>query len=186
MALSGTENGSSGPEDAAAEAANIADGVTRPLDPLYVDLERQTGWIASAVVTVIALVGTTIFMFASHARSSVVGLVGIAIASFLVALTWFWQRWPAIEYPYASYRVDADGLEIRRGVYFRTVTTVPRSRVQHTDVSQGPLQRRYGLATLTVHTAGTNNSEVELPGLPHETALRIRDHLLPGNTADAV
>jgi membrane protein YdbS with pleckstrin-like domain len=58
--------------------------------------------------------------------------------------------------------------------------------VQHTDVSQGPLQRRYGLATLTVHTAGTENAQVQLPGLPHDVALSIRDHLLPGNTADAV
>ena len=39
---------------------------------------------------------------------------------------------------------------------------------------------------LTVHTAGTGAAEVHLPGLPHELALRIRDHLLPRQTEDAV
>jgi membrane protein YdbS with pleckstrin-like domain len=104
----------------------------------------------------------------------------------LVFLTWWLVAWPPVSYRFVSYRVDADGLEIRAGVYFRSVTTVPKSRVQHTDVSQGPLQRRFGLATLTVHTAGTEHAQVALPGLPHDVALRIRDHLLPGNTADAV
>ena len=94
--------------------------------------------------------------------------------------------WPAVEYRHASYRVDANGLEIRRGVYFRAVTNVPRSRVQHTDVAQGPLQRRFGLATLIVHTAGNDSAVVELPGLTHDTALAIRDHLLPGRSDDAV
>lgn len=164
----------------------IADGITRQLDPRYVDLERQTGWIASAISTLVALVSTTVFILSSDAAAWVDGLIAAGVLALLVLLTWWWQRWPAIEYRFASYRVDPDGLEIRRGVYFRAVTTVPRSRVQHTDVSQGPLQRSYGLATLVVHTAGTDNAEVELPGLPHETALRIRDHLLPRNTDNAV
>jgi len=113
-------------------------------------------------------------------------MIVASIFGFLIFLTWWLVTWPPVSYRYVSYRVDADGLEIRSGVYFRSVTTVPKSRVQHTDVSQGPLQRGYGLATLTVHTAGTENAEVRLPGLPHDVALRIRDHLLPGNTADAV
>jgi membrane protein YdbS with pleckstrin-like domain len=164
----------------------IADGLTHQLDPRYIDLERQTGWIASAITTAIGLAGTSGFLLASRAGPWVVGPVIAGVAALIVLLTWWWQRWPAIEYRHASYRVDADGLEIRRGVYFRAVTTVPRSRVQHTDVSQGPLQRRFGLATLIVHTAGSENAEVDLPGLPHEVALRIRDHLLPRNTDNAV
>jgi len=96
------------------------------------------------------------------------------------------RRWPAIAYRHASYRVDDLGIEIRRGVYFREVTSVPRSRVQHTDVSQGPLERRFGLGTLVIHTAGTAHSEVTVAGLDHTVAGRIRDHLLPGTKGDAV
>jgi membrane protein YdbS with pleckstrin-like domain len=58
--------------------------------------------------------------------------------------------------------------------------------VQHTDVSQGPLERTYGLGTLAIFTAGTDHAQVSLHGLDHGTALRIRDHLLPGESTDAV
>jgi len=164
----------------------IADGLIRQLDPRYIDLERQTGWIASAITTALGLAGTSVSLIASDASGWVAALVMAGVVALLVLLTWWWQRWPVIEYRHASYRVDTEGLEIRRGVYFRAVTTVPRSRVQHTDVSQGPLQRRFGLATLIVHTAGSENAEVDLPGLPHDVALKIRDHLLPRNSDNAV
>ena len=63
---------------------------------------------------------------------------------------------------------------------------MPRSRVQHTDVSQGPLERGYGLGTLVIYTAGTDHAKVDLHGLDHATALAIRDHLLPREGGDAV
>ena len=101
----------------------------------------------------------------------------------MAALAWQLYRWPAVTYRFASYRIDGDGLEILRGVYWRTITSIPRSRVQHTDVSQGPLERRYGLGTLVVYTAGTQHSQVKLPGLDFTVARRIRAHLLPGTRA---
>ena len=101
------------------------------------------------------------------------------------AVAWQMRRWPAIAYRHASYRVDDLGIEIRRGVYFREVTSVPRSRVQHTDVSQGPIERRFALGTLVIHTAGTANAKVTLAGLEHGTARRIQTHLLPGTEGDA-
>ena len=168
------------------ELPPIADGTTRPLDPRYVDLQRQTGWITAGVLAVIAVPVSLVLILVLGVSFWAVPLVVAAVFGSVGLLTWWLIAWPPVSYRYISYRVDADGLEIRSGVYFRSVTTVPKSRVQHTDVSQGPLQRKYGLATLTVHTAGTENAQVPLPGLPHEVALRIRDHLLPGNTADAV
>jgi membrane protein YdbS with pleckstrin-like domain len=82
--------------------------------------------------------------------------------------------------------VDASGILIRRGVFWRRVIHVPRSRVQHTDVSQGPLERGHGLGTLVIYTAGTDHARVDLHGLDHAAALAIRDHLLPGEGEDAV
>ena len=167
-------------------APGIADGVSRQLDPRYVDLQRQVGWIATAVLSAVTLGGLGIFLLAGRPGWPAMVFVSVLAVTGLGAFAWWQQAWPALEYRYASYRVDPNGLEIRRGVYFRAVTNVPRSRVQHTDVAQGPLQRRYGLATLVVHTAGMASAEVELPGLTHEIALRIRDHLLPGRSDDAV
>lgn len=167
-------------------ALGIADGTSHPLDPRYVLLERQVGWIATAILTLAVFCGFFIFLLVGRAGWSSAIVVGAMMAAGVIAFGWWQQMWPAVEYRHASYRVDANGLEIRRGVYFRAVTNVPRSRVQHTDVAQGPLQRRFGLATLIVHTAGNDSAVVELPGLTHDTALAIRDHLLPGRSDDAV
>ena len=57
------------------------------------------------------------------------------------AVGWFCYWWAPIEYRHRSYTVDDAGIEIHSGVVWRAVTNVPRSRVQHIDVSQGPLER---------------------------------------------
>ncbi len=84
---------------------------------------------------------------------------------------WHAYRWPPRAYRHTSYRIDEQGIEIRKGVYWRVVINVPRSRVQHIDVSQGPIERRYGLGTLVIYTAGTDHAKVELDGLEHGRAL---------------
>jgi membrane protein YdbS with pleckstrin-like domain len=167
---------------------SVADGVERRLDPRVVDLERLIGWIVTAAISAGLFLSGAITLVAAG-RALPVWAIG-AIATGWLAVTallgWWLQRWPAIYYRYASYVVAADGIEIRLGVVWRTVTNVPRSRVQHTDVSQGPLERRFGVGTLIIHTAGTDAAIVVLHGLAHETALAIRDHLLPRGDADAV
>ena len=101
-------------------------------------------------------------------------------------LAWVSHQWPVIVHRHSSYRVDTQGIEIKRGVVWRRVINVPRSRVQHTDVSQGPIERGFQLGTLVIYTAGTEHAKVELHGLEHRRALRIRDHLLQSPDADDV
>jgi membrane protein YdbS with pleckstrin-like domain len=175
-----------GSDELVAPPHGIADGEVRRLDPRYVLLQKQTGWIGTGVMTALSLPALLLFLWLARPATWLGLPAALLVLIGLGLLAWLNHRWPEIDYAHASYRVDAEGLEIRRGVYFRVVINVPRSRIQHTDVSQGPLQRRLDLATLHVHTAGTENAEVALPGLAHETALLIRDHLLPRQHDDAV
>lgn len=82
---------------------------------------------------------------------------------------------PARKYRHWGYDMGTDRLRVVRGYMFYSDTVVPFGRIQHIDVDQGPIDRRYGLATLTVHTAGTHNSTVALPGLAHADALDMRE-----------
>ena len=82
---------------------------------------------------------------------------------------------PARKYRHWGYDMGIDRLRIVRGYMFYRDTIVPFSRIQHIDVDQGPIDRRYDLATLTVHTAGNHNSKVALPGLLHADALVMRE-----------
>jgi uncharacterized protein len=161
------------------ELPPIADGVDRRLDPRVIPLQQQVGWIVTACIAAASFIG--VFIVWASLRFSLPALIGLAALWMAVnaALVWHAHRWPAIEYRHTSYRVDEQGIEIRRGVYWRRIVNVPRSRVQHTDVSQGPLERRFGLGTLVVYTAGTDHARVTLGGLEHARALRIREQLMP-------
>jgi len=167
-------------------APSIADGRERKPDPRSVQVDRIGGAIVAAFVCAALLVGVIVVALAGP-----FGLRGglLLLGAWLVlggSLTGLLVGWPTLRYRYTFYEVSGMGIRIRRGVLWRTVTTVPRSRVQHTDVGQGPVERAYGVATLVMYTAGTQNSSVALPGLAHETALAIRDHLIAGGEDDAV
>jgi uncharacterized protein len=86
--------------------------------------------------------------------------------------------WPRAVYRRLTYRLDDTGIIIASGVLWRSEAMLPRVRIQHTDVTQGPLQRRYGIATLRLYTAGSRFTEISLPGLAHGDALALRDVLL--------
>lgn len=83
-------------------------------------------------------------------------------------------------------RLLADGLWVDRGVWWRSETFVPRARVQHTEVQQGPIARRYGMASLKVFTAGAGHGEIEIDGLIHVDAVWLRDELLGRQGQDGV
>lgn len=84
---------------------------------------------------------------------------------------------PGRRYRSWGYSEGEEELAISRGMLVRVRTIVPFGRVQHIDVAQGPVERRFGLATLILHTAGTRGAAVPLPGLKQELAEAMRDRI---------
>ena len=158
----------------------MADDVERSLDPAWVDLQRVVYWIAWGVFVSALLVVVLVLVFASGKPAWQNALIVAVWISAALVFAWAAQRWPAVEYRFFRYRVGAEGIHIRAGVVWRSVASVPRSRVQHIDVAQGPIERRYGLASLSIYTAGTEFAKIDLPGLRYPLAVQLRDHLLPG------
>ncbi len=78
-------------------------------------------------------------------------------------------------YPKRSYALREKDLTYRKGWIFHSVTTVPFNRIQHTEVSQGPLERKFQLCTLHLYTAGGSTSDLSVPGLEQEEAAQMRD-----------
>lgn len=159
------------------EEQSVADGQYHSLDPRVIPMQRIAGGLFIGAIAAVSLVFLTIRWLTEREESTwPLMLAWLALA---VLGAWFARSWPPRAYAHTSYRVDDQGIEIRRGVYWRVVINVPRSRVQHIDVTQGPIDRRFGLGTLVIYTAGTDHAKVELEGLEHGRALRVREHLLP-------
>ena len=77
------------------------------------------------------------------------------------------------------WKLDGEALYVRRGKTWFKQICVPRSRVQHLDFERGPLERRYGLATLVIHTAGSHERAVRQAGLLLADAEYLRDVMVP-------
>lgn len=67
-----------------------------------------------------------------------------------------------------------DDLVVTRGVLWRRLDVVPYARMQLVDVTSGPLERAFGVATVRMHTAAPG-TQAHLPGLPPEQARLLRD-----------
>lgn len=154
-----------------------------PLAPAWIKMRRLAGLIRAAVFSAAAGGVMTVGLVIGDGLSFPVALTIWLVLTLLLALPPLF--WPPVAYRHSSYRRDREGLHLRRGVLWRSQIAVPSSRIQHTDVSQGPFERMYGLATLTVHTAGNHYAAVSLPGLEYEQAVALRDDLLAARAAEA-
>lgn len=146
------------------------------VDPAIIGVWRWRAAIRALFVTAIAAV---IGLSLPWPGSTLPLLVAIGGA----LLTW---RWPLLSYRYLRFGVDDTGIAIESGVLWRSKIALPRIRIQHTDVSQGPLERRYGVGTLKLYTAGSRHTRIELPGLNHDDAIALRDALLAEGSGSGV
>lgn len=164
---------------------SIVDGEEHAVDPRSVKVARIIGIPTILLIAMLPLVSITI----GWALGGIPNIVYLPLLGGLLSILgfslWFTVMWTGAHHRHLRYRVDESGLRIRRGVFWRKVILIPTSRVQHTDVSQGPVQRSFELATLTVHTAGTEGASISLAGLEHATATRLCDHLQPDRDIDA-
>jgi membrane protein YdbS with pleckstrin-like domain len=75
-----------------------------------------------------------------------------------------------------AYCEREDDLLVRRGVAFSRLSVVPYGRMQFVDVTAGPFERSFKLATVRLHTAAAA-SDARIPGLERPEAARLRDKL---------
>src|SRR5262245_33562361 len=162
----------------------MADGVLRGLDPRYLPAARLSGWITSSVLFLLAPLGFLVARAGEPWGAARTLLFAGAWLALTLAAFGFASVFPGLQYRHVPWPLSSAGLEIRRGVVFRHRISVPRARMQHIDVQRGPIERRFGLASLVVHTAGRQASEITLEGLTEDTALALRDDLLATGSGD--
>jgi membrane protein YdbS with pleckstrin-like domain len=106
----------------------------------------------------------------------------VAVAALITgALSW---RFVGRRFGSWGYAEREDDLLVRRGVMFARLSVVPYGRMQFIDVTAGPLERAFGLATVRLHTAAAS-TDARIPGLEREEAARLRDSLAELGEAQA-
>ena len=141
------------------------------LDPRAKTLWRITGALGALPLVVVGA-----FISWSLLRVVEAPLL-LGVVPFLASLVLFvvlvgvvpdlrWRRW--------RYEIRDEEVDLQRGIFWVSRTLVPLARIQHVDTQSGPLQRRFGLATVIFYTAAGGN---QIPELSAPVAAEVRDRI---------
>ena len=159
------------------------DTAFKALDPRVVGLWRVTGAIGFGVL----LTGLLVAVVVMQISMPELGLPSLSVWVALALLCGWLIYWrPPRLYRSWGYRIDGKVIETRSGLLFQITRLLPLSRLQHVDLQRGPIERAFGLASLILHTAGTHEAHITIPGLDVSEAQRLRDHLVAIGGDDAV
>jgi membrane protein YdbS with pleckstrin-like domain len=131
---------------------------------VWVELIELSTWL---VVIVGALLAAS-WLLDSRLAAAAAGVVAVGGILRAVAAVRAVRAWG-----YAERERD---LLVRHGLLIRRLSIVPYARMQFVDVTAGPLERAFNLATVQLHTAAAA-SDARVPGLEPAEAARLRDRL---------
>ena len=135
------------------------------ISPRWATAQRVAGALVLGAVTVVVVVLALLLT------------PWIWTALVLVLVLWAWDfAWAGRQVRAWGYAERDDDLLVVKGILFRSLVVVPYGRLQYVDVEAGPLDRRFGLAKVQLHTA-SSDSDAAIPGLPPAEAARLRDRL---------
>ena len=133
---------------------------------------RNLAAVAAAFVLLLLIPMALLAVGVQAALLGLAVLVVLLIAGILIGL-----RTARIRYEYSSYLAGERQIEVRRGALFQTELTIPYHRVQHVDVSAGPVEQLFGLRSLTLVTAASTISGA-IAGIEPDEADRVRTVVL--------
>jgi membrane protein YdbS with pleckstrin-like domain len=141
-----------------------------PLEPAF----KTVRYISGAIIAIaLIVISWGIVLLQPESRPWGFYIAGL-ISLFAIWIIFY----NGVSFHYMGYAVREKDISFKSGWLWRNMTTVPFNRVQHCDFKQGLLDRRFGLARLTIYTAGGQNTDLMIPGLLPETAEKLKAFIL--------
>ena len=138
------------------------------LSPKYLTQKMITiplGWLFF-----FAFPGVPLFIWgADWMKWAIVAVAVVTIAWRMIRAPRVYRRW--------GYAERDEDVYLTYGLWRRNLQCVPYGRMQLVQVSSGPLDRMFGLATVQMITSSTSGT-VAIPGLPAADAAALRDRLI--------
>lgn len=138
------------------------------LSPRYRSLRRLTTLLVAPILFTVPAVLVGVLTGLWWISAILWGFAAVIVLVRLSLIERTWRSWGYVE--------REDDLYITHGVLFRSLVAVPYGRMQLVEVASGPLERSFGLATVSLKTASPETNAT-IPGLPPEEAARLRDRL---------
>ena len=141
------------------------------LRPAYRNVSLITTTLVFMFITAISL-GFRLMdneFFTEEALYILAGIAVLYLLSIFMAYFGFKKK---------SYALRERDIIYNKGLIWQSSTVVPFNRVQHCEISEGPVERMFGLSELKIFTAGGSSSDMSIPGLDPDTANRLKEYII--------
>ncbi len=151
-------------------------GQSEMLSPAVVNYWRVAPIVRGGLMAApLAVYGVGFFLSGNFDVGIAIAATGVAL--FVCAVVWALAT-PRLRYARFRFDLDSQRLFVASGVIVHREKSIPIDRVQHVDVARGPLERVFGLARVSIFTAGGRTATLHIPGLTPERADALRAAVL--------
>lgn len=144
-----------------------------PLNKKYLPISLLGTWIFGAIMAGIFLVVNLLNSDLIKTRWILWAIIGGIILFFT-----FISLISVLGFKHKAYAMREHDILYKSGLIFRKTIALPFNRIQHSEINQGPIERRFNLASLSIFTAGGHNSDLAIPGLLNEDAQEIKSFII--------
>ncbi len=159
----------------------LLENIPRLEDYRFELLEKNYQYLSS-LKSFIYIFTTAILYFGTTKLWSWPGEFNIYFFCLLLLFALIFGLYSYIIFRHKGYLVREKDISYKSGYIYNQSTIIPYNRIQHTEISQGPLDRMFGLARLKIFTAGGSQSDLEIPGIRYEQAESLKFYII-GKTA---
>lgn len=133
--------------------------------------------VSLITTTVIFLILGSIGSMVVYFNGSIVGIINY-VYLLLLTLYFFFMIMVYNGFKKKSYAIRERDLVYNEGILWQSTIVIPFNRVQHCEISQGPVERIFNLAELKIFTAGGSSSDMSIPGLDPSVAEQIKEFIV--------
>ena len=152
-----------------AELPSMKELSFHPLEKEYLLVERISLAITFVIILAVAL---PLFYFIEFLQEPVIMISAVVLFVLFSLLAWFST---SLDFNYSGYALREKDLLYRSGWFIRKQKVVMLNRVQHVSVQSGPIERKFGLASISIYTAGASQADFTIDGIKEETAQNIKE-----------
>lgn len=140
-----------------------------PLEKDYLLVERISFYLSQAIIIAI---GVPVFLLVDSLQDARVIFIALALFLSLSVLSFVST---GLSFKFSGYALRERDLLFRSGWLKRRMRIVVRSRIQHVSVQSGPIERKFGLSSVSIFTAGSSEADFTIKGIKEQTALGIKE-----------
>jgi len=147
----------------------IGDVTFQPLEKSYLKVSRIVYILSTMIVIAIIVV---LFYFIKKIQTPVVMSVTGGVFVLLTLFGWITNT---LNFNHSGYALREQDVLFRRGWLVRKIRIVPLKRVQHVSLQSGPIERKFGLASISIFTAGSELADFTIKGITQQTARQLKE-----------